>query len=90
MVTLSEAQMPNHTHSYMATTEDGEQGSLTNNVYLGISIGSPIYRNSLSNATALDSRTLPNTGGSQAHNNMQPFIAINYIIALQGLYPSRA
>lgn len=33
---------------------------------------------------------LPNVGGSQAHNNMQPYLAINFIIALQGLYPSRS
>jgi microcystin-dependent protein len=33
--------------------------------------------------------TLGNTGGSQAHNNMQPYLVLNYIIALQGVFPSR-
>jgi microcystin-dependent protein len=32
---------------------------------------------------------LPNAGGSQAHNNLQPFLVMNFIIALVGLYPSR-
>jgi microcystin-dependent protein len=35
------------------------------------------------------SETVTDTGGSQAHNNMQPFLVMNFIIALQGLYPSR-
>jgi microcystin-dependent protein len=35
-------------------------------------------------------QTVPNTGGSQAHNNMQPFLTMNFIIALVGLYPSRS
>jgi len=34
--------------------------------------------------------TVNNTGGNQAHNNMQPYVAINYIIALQGVFPSRS
>jgi microcystin-dependent protein len=33
---------------------------------------------------------LPEAGGSQAHNNLQPFLAMNFIIALVGLYPSRS
>ena len=34
-------------------------------------------------------QTITDSGGSQAHNNMQPYLAMNFIIALQGLYPSR-
>lgn len=89
-VTLTEAQIPNHTHGMNA---DGSTGgplgggaNASNPVgnYLGASVK---YSNSTTNQVSMHSVT--NTGGSQSHNNMQPYLAINYIIALQGLYPSR-
>jgi microcystin-dependent protein len=86
MVTLSEAQMPNHNHTARASEEDGR--FLTpQDMYLGA--GSTIYATGTSNASLAD-QALPNAGGSQAHNNVQPFLTINFIIALQGLYPSRS
>ncbi|MEM7054292.1 MAG: tail fiber protein [Pseudomonadota bacterium] len=88
-VSLSEAQMPNHTHSMTAETEAGESLNPSNNS-LARSGGAFSYQqNTTSNLVSLDSRALPNTGGSQPHNNLQPFIAMNFIIALVGLYPSR-
>lgn len=90
-VTLSEAQMPNHKHTYRATTENGEQGSLTNAVALARARGgTPYQTNTSANILAMDSRSLANAGGSQSHNNVQPFLTINFIIALVGLYPSRS
>ena len=44
----------------------------------------------IANSTATSTTTIGQTGGSQAHNNMQPFLAINYIIALDGVFPSRS
>ncbi len=88
-VTLSEAQMPSHNHSLRADTEVGESLNPDNNS-LARSSGSFSYQqNSSSNLVSLNSNAVGNTGGSQSHNNLQPLIAINYIIALQGLYPSR-
>lgn len=90
MVTLTEAQMPNHNHTFRGTAENGEQGSLTNQVSLGRSRGGSLYQsNTSSNLVPMDERTLPNAGGSQPHNNMQPYLTMNFIIALVGLYPSR-
>jgi len=90
-VTLSEAQMPQHNHTLRASVENGEQGSLTAMVSLGRSRGGPLYQqNTSSNLVDMASQGLPDTGGSQPHNNMQPFLTINYIIALVGLYPSRS
>jgi microcystin-dependent protein len=48
-----------------------------------------IYRDAASNMTPLAAGTITNVGGGQAHENMQPFLALNYCIALQGLFPSR-
>ncbi|MGR9107353.1 MAG: phage tail protein [Gammaproteobacteria bacterium] len=90
-VTLSEAQMTSHNHAFRGTVENGEQGSLTNQVSLGRSRGGTLYQsNTTSNLVAMNSASLPNAGGSQAHNNLQPCLAMSYIIALQGLYPSRS
>ncbi|WP_422372777.1 phage tail protein [Hoeflea sp.] len=88
-VTLSEAQMPNHTHTMRASGENGEQGTFTAGVALARSRGGALYQSNT--GTNLESMApLPSTGGSQAHNNMQPYLTMNFIIALQGLYPSRS
>jgi len=85
-VTLTEAQMPSHNHTARASEEDGR--FLTpENMYFGA--GSTIYAQGTSNATMAE-QTLPNAGGSQPHDNLQPFLVMNYIIALVGLYPSRS
>ena len=85
-VTLTEAQMPSHNHSLQVTAEDGERRDPADK-YFGR--GTAIYADP-NNLGAMASETLPNSGGSQAHNNLQPFITMNFIIALQGLYPSRS
>jgi len=41
------------------------------------------------NLAALNPTTIANVGGSQAHLNMQPFLTLNFIVALQGIFPSR-
>jgi microcystin-dependent protein len=90
-VTLTEAQMPNHTHTLGGSTEEAEfDGSPnpTNNLPGIVEGGKEPYAVS-ANLTSLSEGALPSSGGSQAHNNLQPYLAINYIIALQGLYPSR-
>lgn len=90
-VTLSEAMMPSHTHTMRADgSTGGPLGGGANasnpvNNYLGASVK---YQNSTANQVEMAPPT--NTGGSQPHNNLQPFLAMNFIIALAGLYPSRS
>lgn len=90
-VTISEAQMPSHNHSFNADgSTGGPLGGGANasdpvNNYLGASV-----KYSASSTNHVNMHDTSNTGGSQSHNNLQPLIAINYIIALQGLYPSRS
>jgi len=90
-VTLSEAQMPNHTHSLRGSTEEAEFDGSPNpvNNLTGVVEGGKEPYAASGSLTSLSANALPNSGGSQAHNNLQPFLAINFIIALQGLYPSR-
>lgn len=85
-VTLSEAQMPNHTHTLEGSREQGD------NINPGghyLARGTAMYL-APQNLDAMEEQSLPNAGGSQAHNNMQPYLTINFIIALVGLYPSRS
>jgi microcystin-dependent protein len=91
MVTLSEAQMPQHTHTQVAVPRG--QFTVGNSLDpAGNLLSSPATGNQFSDANNLvdmADQALQNTGGSQAHNNLQPFLTMNFIIALQGLYPSR-
>ncbi len=83
--TLSAAEMPQHTHSVQASTDPSDSQDPTNNV---LAKSGQIYRAS-SNHVDMVSGTMTNTGGGQAHDNMQPFLALNFCIALQGLFPPR-
>jgi len=88
-VTLSEAQMPSHTHTMGAAPVPANQDDAGNTSILSRTIGSNIYANA-NNLQPMADQVLPAAGGSQFHKNMQPFLTINFIIALQGLYPSRS
>ncbi|MGJ8570399.1 MAG: phage tail protein [Hoeflea sp.] len=89
-VTLSEAQMPNHTHTMMADGFPGAFQVPAANRTIARSSGGPAYQsNATSNLVNMADATLEPTGGSQAHNNLQPYLTMNFIIALVGLYPSR-
>lgn len=82
--TLSIAELPTHTHVANATNANGSQPLLTN-AFLGA------FNNGYTSPAALVSMepsTLAPVGGSQAHLNMQPFLVLNFSIALQGIFPS--
>lgn len=93
MVTLTEAQMPNHNHQLMANLDDANSGDPVGHSF-GRTDGGLSYRNGagsgIPNQVNMADNALPNAGGSQAHNNLQPFLTMNFIIALVGLYPSRS
>lgn len=79
------SEMPQHVHFFQASSQDANQvvaaGALlgaANNVY-----------GAAANVTSLPGGSIGNTGGSQPHNNMQPYLVLNYCIALQGIFPSQ-
>ena len=84
--TLSLAEMPTHTHVLQASPTAASQAVPTGNVLAG-SAPKPIY-GPPANLTPLHPTTVPNVGGSQAHLNMQPFLALNFCIAVIGIFPS--
>lgn len=84
--TLSASEMPQHEHSLMATNNQATQTVGTGRV-LG-RVTTDLYTGSTSTVN-LNTGTSLNVGGGQAHDNMMPYLAINFCIALQGLFPSR-
>jgi microcystin-dependent protein len=84
-VTLTLAQMPAHTHVMNGTTSSGTVGVAFNNIWALSQ--TPVYAPPAS-LTAVNPGSVTSTGGSQAHMNMQPFLALTFCIALQGIFPS--
>ena len=83
--TLSIAEIPTHTHVMNASSAaSGGNAALTGRVLGG---GNNVYH-SATNLTAFNPGSIANVGGSQAHLNMQPFLTLNFCIALQGIFPS--
>ncbi|HJR78723.1 MAG TPA: tail fiber protein [Anaerolineales bacterium] len=84
--TLAIAELPTHTHVLNGTT-NASTNTPTNATVLGKSAPQAAYGAPVSLAT-MDARSIGNTGGSQAHLNMQPFLVLSFCIALQGIFPS--
>lgn len=84
--TLSANEMPNHDHTLQASSDNATTNQPSGHVLARTA--SEIYRDA-TNLGAMRSGTVANVGGGQAHENMQPYLALNFGIALQGLFPSR-
>jgi microcystin-dependent protein len=87
---LSPNELPAHVHP---ATADIAQGSATSanpaNTYPGSTPGLPIYSAGSANMVAMSPAMLSSVGGSQAHENRQPFLALSMCIAIQGIFPSQ-
>jgi microcystin-dependent protein len=82
--TLTEANIPSHSHTILiveeATEEVGSGNYLANGQHYGS--GTP--------SSMMGRGSISNTGGNQSFNNMQPFLCVNFIISLQGMFPTRS
>jgi microcystin-dependent protein len=87
--TLTVNQIPSHKHNLAANNAAGTSTTPTGSLARDTA-GSNLYAQALSTTRSnLSSNALNNTGGSQSHSNMMPYLCVNYIIALFGIYPSR-
>ncbi|WP_395684406.1 phage tail protein [Dokdonella sp.] len=86
-VTLITAQIPSHVHVINAASSGARSSSPSGNL-LG-SGEADIYNHDFANTVALSPSALAPSGGNQPHDNTQPFLCINFIIALEGVFPSR-
>lgn len=84
-VTVNIQQLPTHMHGCQASTTNGNTAQANNTVFApALNVyGQP---NSL---ITLRPDSVTSVGGSQPHNNMMPYLVLNFIIALQGIFPSR-
>ncbi|HWS55464.1 MAG TPA: tail fiber protein [Pyrinomonadaceae bacterium] len=87
--TLSIAELPTHTHVLQGVGAAAATPDPTNAFFAQApaAIGA-VYSTSASPLVALNPQSVGNTGGSQAHLNMQPFLTLTFCIALQGIFPS--
>ena len=85
--TLSANEMPQHSHLLNASSSDGNTTNVGNTLLAREAGG--IYQANANNPVQIHAGVVANAGGGQAHDNMQPYLALNFCIALQGLFPSR-
>lgn len=86
-VTLTQGQLPMHSHGMTATSDEGSLVSPSGAVYARARGGVPVYGDQATGQ--LSGSAISGMGGGQPHNNLQPYLALNYIIALQGVFPAR-
>ena len=87
-VTLTTAQMPAHSHTVNAVTADGNQNLPTNNLPANTKTLDKEYSDANANTT-MNPTMIGVSGGSQPFGVMQPSLGMNYIICVNGIYPSR-
>ena len=85
--TLNLSELPTHTHVLNGTSNTATNTPSTSTVFAR-SNPQQAYA-APSNLVAMDPRTVGNTGGSQPHENTQPYLVLNFCIALQGIFPSQ-
>jgi microcystin-dependent protein len=91
-VTLLAGQTPAHTHTPQADTLPADQTSPGSNAFAKSAAGN-IYNNSTATPalTAMSASAItPFNGGAQPHNNMMPYLALNWVIAMAGVFPTRS
>jgi microcystin-dependent protein len=89
-VTLLSSEVPAHTHALQYGTAGGTQESPEGQVWSDITArrGAAAYAVQ-SNLTPMGAQAIAPAGGSQPHTNMQPYLVLNFCIALQGVFPPR-
>lgn len=88
-VTLTREQMPSHTHEVRCSDELGNQPTPVSHVPAAEAANAAdIYQNAAPNR-AMNAGMIGNAGGGQSHENTPAFLCVNYIIALEGVFPAR-
>lgn len=88
-VTLTQSEMPSHTHGLKAVATPGTLTSPANNSFAKGPGTTSLYGPASGASSTMNTGALATTGGSLPHNNMQPYLTLNFIIALQGVFPPR-
>lgn len=88
-VTLTQTQIPAHTHAASASSAQGNQRDPGGNVMAREAMGQDaVYSSQLLDVT-MSGNAIGMAGGGQAHNNMPPYLSLNFCIAVNGIFPQR-
>ena len=87
-ITLTSAQIPAHTHPLLATADAASSAAPANAVFARTALATITPYGSDAPATNLAPSTVGPTGGSQPHTNFQPYLCVDFIISLFGIFPS--
>ena len=91
-MTLTQAEMPTHAHAVACDPAAGSQQGAAGGVWAASAAGRaspPYYSVAATGLTPMSPAAIALTGGSQPHNNRSPYLGLNFIIALEGIYPAR-
>lgn len=96
--TMTVATMPSHTHSYTFKASNGAPVAGVASIFSeysvtatnGDAISATRYSATNNGSMHQDAFALGNTGGGQSFNNMMPYLTVNYVICMQGVFPSRS
>jgi microcystin-dependent protein len=86
-VTLTVNQLPSHGHPMQGSTGNGLDANPAGNVLASSTVLEPYYVGAADENMAASAIT--NIGGSRSHTNLMPYLCVNFIVALFGIYPSR-
>lgn len=88
-VTLTDAELPNHSHTARASTAAANTGDPSNALLAATTAANPLYVGATGSALSMNGGSLQQAVTRQPHNNLQPYLVVNFIIALQGIFPPR-
>jgi microcystin-dependent protein len=90
-VSLQTTQIPSHNHPANCISGGGNSVSAANNIWAaeGGRAGKALYTNN-SGPVNMNQLAVQLTGGNQPHNNIQPYLTVTFVIAMQGIYPTRS
>ena len=88
-VTLTAQQIPVHNHALLGTTEIGQNAQPQGGIFAQTSTGQ-LYNEPLDPLVSMNAQMLQPVGGNQPHENIQPYLCINFIISLFGVFPSQS
>jgi microcystin-dependent protein len=87
-ITLTVNQIASHTHAALGSTNTGTGTAPSNNVLSNLPVATNSAYGSDNPQINLDPQSMSPVGGSQPHTNFQPYLCVNYIISLFGIFPS--
>jgi microcystin-dependent protein len=88
-VSLLESEIPSHSHALRAVADPGDVSLPQSGAVLAATTGATGYVAPTPSLTPMSGNSLTPAGGDQPHNNLQPYLTLNFCIALQGVYPPR-